>query len=79
MERKSEIQSRKTFALYTTHITKQVSDLNPKTGKKKTYLQSKYFFDKFGRNKFGEIIPPMYEPAIRYITKYLNKQNVKPY
>ncbi len=57
----------------------QVSDYNPKTGKKKTYLQSKYFFDKFGRNEFSKIIPQMYDSAIRYITKYLNKQDVKPY
>ena len=56
-----------------------VKDYNPKTGKMKTYLQSKYFFEKFGRNEFSEIIPQMYESAIRYITKYLNKQNVKPY
>lgn len=57
----------------------QVSDYNPKTGKMKTYLQSKYFFEKFGRNEFSEIIPQMYQSAIRYITKYLNKQDVKPY
>ena len=57
----------------------QVSDYNPKTGKMKTYLQSKYFFDKFGRNEFSEIIPQMYDSAIRYITKYLSKQGVKPY
>ncbi len=57
----------------------QVSDYNPLTGKKKTYLQSKYFFDKFGRNEFSKIIPQMYDSAIRYITKYLNKQDVKPY
>lgn len=57
----------------------QVSDYNPKTGKMKTYLQSKYFFDKFGRNEFSEIIPQMYQSAIKYITKYLSKQDVKPY
>ncbi len=57
----------------------QVSDYNPKTGKMKTYLQSKYFFEKFGRNEFSEIIPQMYDSAIRYITKYLSKQGVKPY
>ncbi len=57
----------------------QVSDYNPKTGKKKTYLQSKYFADKFGRNEFSKIIPEMYSSAIRYITKYLSKQGVKPY
>ena len=56
-----------------------VSDYNPKTGKMKTYLQSKYFFEKFGRNEFSEIVPQMYQSAIRYITKYLNKQDVKPY
>lgn len=55
------------------------SDYNPKTGKKKTYLQSKYFADKFGRNEFSKIIPEMYSSAIRYITKYLSKQGVKPY
>lgn len=57
----------------------QVSDYNPKTSKMKTYLQSKYFFEKFGRNEFSEIIPQMYESAIKYITKYLSKQDVKPY
>ena len=57
----------------------KVSDYNPKTGIMKTYLQSKYFFDKFGRNEFSEIIPQMYDSAIRYITKYLSKQGVKPY
>lgn len=56
-----------------------VKDYNPKTGKMKTYLQSKYFFEKFGRNEFSEIIPQMYESAIKYITKYLSKQDVKPY
>ena len=56
-----------------------VKDYNPKTGKMKTYLQSKYFFEKFGRNEFSEIIPQMYQSAIKYITKYLNKQDVKPY
>ncbi len=56
-----------------------VKDYNPKTGKMKTYLQSKYFAEKFGRNEFSEIIPQMYESAIKYITKYLNKQDVKPY
>lgn len=56
-----------------------VSDYNPKTGKMKTYLQSKYFAEKFGRNEFAEIIPQMYESAIKYITKYLSKQGVKPY
>ncbi|MDE7216433.1 MAG: hypothetical protein K2O08_06455 [Clostridia bacterium] len=56
-----------------------VKDYNPKTGKMKTYLQSKYFFERFGRNEFSEIIPQMYQSAIRYITKYLNKQDVKPY
>ncbi len=57
----------------------KVSDYNPKTGKMKTYLQSKYFFKKFGRNEFSEIIPQMYDSAIHYITKYLSKQGVKPY
>ncbi len=57
----------------------QVSDYNPKTGKMKTYLQNKYFFDKFGRNEFSKIIPQIYDSAIRYITKYISKQNVKPY
>lgn len=57
----------------------QVSDYNPKTGKMKTYLQSKYFAEKFGRNEFSKIIPQMYDSAIRYITKYLSKQGVKPY
>ncbi len=56
-----------------------VSDYNPQTGKMKTYLQSKYFGDKFGRNEFSEIIPQMYDSAIKYITKYLSKQGVKPY
>ena len=56
-----------------------VSDYNPKTGKMKTYLQSKYFYEKFGRNEFSEIIPQMYDAAIKYITKYLSKQGVKPY
>ena len=56
-----------------------IKDYNPKTGKMKTYLQSKYFFEKFGRNEFSEIIPQMYESAIKYITKYLSKQGVKPY
>ena len=56
-----------------------VRDYNPKTKKMKTYLRSKYFFEKFGRNEFSEIIPQMYDAAIRYITKYLNKQNVRPY
>ena len=56
-----------------------VSDYNPKTGKMKTYLQSKYFFEKFGRNEFSEIVPQMYQSAIKYITKYLNKQDVRPY
>lgn len=56
-----------------------VSDYNPKTGKMKTYLQSKYFAEKFGRNEFSEIIPQMYDSAIKYITKYLSKQGVKPY
>lgn len=56
-----------------------VSDYNPKTGKMKTYLQSKYFYEKFGRNEFSEIIPQMYDSAIKYITKYLSKQGVKPY
>ncbi len=56
-----------------------VSDYNPKTGKVKTYLESKYFKDKFGRNEFSEIIPQMYDSAIRYITKYLSKQGVRPY
>ncbi len=54
-------------------------DYNPKTGKVKEYLQSKYFADKFGRNEFSEIIPQMYDSAIKYITKYLSKQGVKPY
>ncbi len=54
-------------------------DYNPKTGRMKEYLQSKYFAEKFGRNEFSEIIPQMYDSAIRYITKYLNKQGVKPY
>lgn len=58
---------------------KSVSDYNPKTGKMKTYLQSKYFSDKFGRNEFSKIIPQMYDSAIKYITKYLSKQGVKPY
>ena len=56
-----------------------VRDYNPKTGKMKTYLQSKYFYEKFGRNEFSEIIPQMYDSAIKYITKYLSKQGVKPY
>lgn len=56
-----------------------VSDYNPKTSKMKTYLQSKYFADKFGRNEFSKIIPQMYDSAIKYITKYLSKQGVKPY
>lgn len=55
-----------------------VSDYNLKTGKRKTYLQSRYFADKFGRNEFSKIIPQMYESAIKYITKYLSK-GVKPY
>ncbi len=54
-------------------------DYNPKTGKVKEYLQSKYFADKFGRNEFSEIIPQLYDSAIKYITKYLSKQGVKPY
>ncbi len=54
-------------------------DYNPKTGRVKEYLQSKYFADKFGRNEFSEIIPQMYDSAIKYITKYLSKQGVKPY
>lgn len=41
-----------------------VKDYNPKTGKMKTYLQSKYFFEKFGRNEFSEIIPQMYQSAM---------------
>lgn len=57
----------------------QISDYNPKTGKMKTYLQSKYFFDRFGRNEFSEIIPQLYDHAIRYITKYLSNQGVRPY
>ncbi len=56
-----------------------VKDYNPKTGKVKEYLQSKYFADKFGRNEFSEIVPQMYDRAIEYITKYLSKQGVKPY
>ena len=57
----------------------KVSDYNPKTGRKKTYLQSNFFADKFGRNEFSKIIPQMYDSAVRYITKYLSKQDVKPY
>lgn len=57
----------------------QVSEYNPKTGKMETFLQSKYFADRFGRNEFREIVPQMYDAAIRYITKYLSKQGVKPY
>lgn len=56
-----------------------VTDYNPQTGRKKTYLQSKYFFEKYGRNEFSKIIPQTYESAIKYITKYLSKQNVRPY
>lgn len=56
-----------------------VADYNPQTGKVKTYLQSKYFFEKYGRNEFSKIVPQTYESAIKYITKYLSKQNVKPY
>ncbi len=56
-----------------------ISDYIPHTGKMKTYLQSKYFADKFGRNEFSEIVPQMYDSAIKYITKYLSKQGVKPY
>ena len=56
-----------------------VNDYNPKTERMKTYSQSKYFAEKFGRNEFSKIIPLMYDSAIRYITKYLSKQGVKPY
>lgn len=56
-----------------------VTDYNPQTGRTKTYLHSPYFADKFGRNEFSEIIPQMYDSAIRYITKYLSKQSAKPY
>lgn len=55
------------------------SDYNPKKGRKQTYLQSPYFLEKFGRNEFSEIIPQMYDSAIKYITKYLSKQGVTPY
>lgn len=55
------------------------SDYNPKTGRMKTYLQSPYFTEKFGRNEFSEIIPQTYDSAIKYITKYLSKQGVTPY
>ena len=57
----------------------ETSEYNPKTGRKRTYLQSNYFQDKFGRNEFSEIVPQFYDQAIRYITKYLSKQGVKPY
>lgn len=57
----------------------QVRDYNPKTGRMKTYLQSEYFAERFGRNEFSEIIPQLYDVAIAYITKYLSKQGVKPY
>lgn len=63
-------------------ITKELetaTDYNPQTGRKRTYLQSKYFAEKFGRNEFSEIIPPLYASAIGYITKYLSKHDVKPY
>lgn len=56
-----------------------VRDYNPQTGKMKSYLQSKYFAEKFGGNEFREIIPQMYDSDTKYITKYLSKQGVKPY
>ena len=57
----------------------KVREYNPKTGRMETFLQSKYFADRFGRNTFSEIIPQLYDNAIRYITKYLSKQGVRPY
>lgn len=55
------------------------SDYNPKKGRMKTYLQSPYFAERFGRNEFRKIIPQLYDSAINYITKYLSKQGVTPY
>ena len=57
----------------------QIREYNPQSGRMKTFLQSKYFAERFGRNEFSEIIPEIYSSAVNYITKYLSKQNVRPY
>lgn len=57
--------------------------LTVKTGAKLIEHQligkSAYLVGRFGFGNFSEIIPQVYDSAIRYITKYLSKQDVKPY